>query len=122
LHLYGRRRRPPVRGGAAPYKTTVEVFESSYGRGVKRSGKIPSRKENMGEDGMCMSIFVVGEDEKCGDCNWVVNKVFLMAETEEKARELHKENDRGLCGECLVELMMERGYEIREPIAEIGGE
>lgn len=63
---------------------------------------------------MSMSIFVVGEDEKCGDCNWVVNKVFLMAETEEKARELYKENDRGLCGECLVELMIERGYEIRE--------
>jgi len=61
-----------------------------------------------------MSIFAVGEDEKCGDCNWVVSTVYLMAQTEEEAREQHKENDRGLCGECLVDLMIERGYELRE--------
>lgn len=63
---------------------------------------------------MSMRIFAVGEDEKCGGCNWVADRVFLMAETEEQAQKLYKENDRGLCAECLVEVMMEREYEIRE--------
>lgn len=68
-----------------------------------------------------MRIFVVGEDEKCGGCNWEADRVFLMAETEKQAQKLYKENDSGLCAECLVELMMEREYEIREGTVVING-
>jgi len=61
-----------------------------------------------------MKIFRVGEDEKCGCCNWRVPNVYLIAETREEAEELYKENDRGLCADCLVELIIEYDWEILE--------
>ena len=59
-----------------------------------------------------MKMFQVGEDEKCGCCNWKVDKVFLMGETQEDADEAYKENDRGLCGACIVEMLTESEYTI----------
>jgi len=59
-----------------------------------------------------MKIFKVGEDEKCGCCNWRVANVYLIAETREEAEKLYKENNRGLCADCLVELIIEYGWEV----------
>ncbi len=59
-----------------------------------------------------MKMFQVGEHEKCGGCNWKVDKVFLMGETQEDANEAYKENDRGLCGACMCELLRDGGYGI----------
>ena len=57
-------------------------------------------------------VFVVGEDEKCGSCNWRVAKTYLMAETKEDAMEAWKENEAGLCGDCFVEMLIEAGYQV----------
>lgn len=57
-------------------------------------------------------IFRVGQDEKCGGCNWRVSNVYLIADSEEQARELYKENNRGLCADCMVELIMEDNREV----------
>ena len=60
-------------------------------------------------------IFKVAEEEKCGGCNWEVRNLYLMAENEEEARELYRENDRGLCADCLVELIMDEDLELPYP-------
>ncbi|MBW2673827.1 MAG: hypothetical protein JRD89_10505 [Deltaproteobacteria bacterium] len=59
-----------------------------------------------------MKVFEVGYDEKCGGCNWYVGKVYLMADTEDDASAIYGENERGLCGECLADMLAEEGYEI----------
>lgn len=57
-------------------------------------------------------IFVVGYDDYCGYCNWVVSKLYLLAESEEEAKEIYEKNQRGLCGDCIVELIIETHGEI----------
>jgi hypothetical protein len=58
------------------------------------------------------------ERKKCGCCNWEVRKVYLLAETREEADRLFKESGeedddpRGLCGECMCEMLTETGYTI----------
>jgi len=59
-----------------------------------------------------MKIFLVAQDEKCGGCNWRVNNLYLIAETQEEAEELYRENNRGLCADCLVEMVIEAGWRI----------
>jgi len=62
---------------------------------------------------MDMKIFKVGENEKCGSCNWKVWNTYLLAENEEEAKKIYKDcGNRGLCADCLVELLIEEGYEI----------
>ena len=53
-----------------------------------------------------LKIFEVAEDEKCGGCNWKVHKLYLLASSEEEAKELYNEHG-GLCADCLVELLIE---------------
>ena len=56
--------------------------------------------------------------KKCGCCNWQVSKVYLLAETEEQADQIFNESGeednepRGLCGDCMCEMLMETGYTI----------
>ena len=57
-------------------------------------------------------MFQVGEHEKCGGCNWKVDKVFLMGATLEDAMEAYRENDRGLCGTCMCEMLTEGNYTV----------
>ena len=58
------------------------------------------------------------EYKKCGCCNWEVRKVYLMAETQEEADKLFNESGiedgdpRGLCGDCMCEMLAEAGYTI----------
>lgn len=51
-------------------------------------------------------IFKVAEDEKCGCCNWRVENLYLIAETEEEAEELYNKLERGLCADCLIEYVI----------------
>jgi hypothetical protein len=60
-------------------------------------------------------MFKVGEDEKCGGCNWEVANLYLMAENQESANKIYKENERGLCGDCIAELLMDIDYIIFPP-------
>jgi len=53
-----------------------------------------------------------GDGGKCGGCNWAVEQVYMMADTQEGANEAFRENHRGLCGECMSEMLMEDGNEI----------
>ena len=63
-------------------------------------------------------VFVVGEDEKCGGCNWRVSKTYLMAKSQEEANKEYQDSGaedgepRGLCGECFVAMLIEAGYQI----------
>ena len=59
-----------------------------------------------------MKMFKVAEDEKCGGCNWKVHNLYLMGNTKEDAMRAYVENDRGLCGDCMGELLVDGGYEI----------
>jgi len=65
----------------------------------------------MKKAGKPLKIFLVAEDEKCGCCNWEVERLFLVASSEEEAKELYKENTKegggALCAECIVDLLME---------------
>ena len=60
-------------------------------------------------------VFKVAEDEKCGGCNWCVTFLYLMAETQEFANQLYKEYERGLCGDCITEMLMKMEYQIILP-------
>jgi len=66
-------------------------------------------------------MFQVGRDlerQKCGGCNWEVAKVYLMAESQEAADREYEESGaedgepRGLCGECMCEMLAEGNYTI----------
>lgn len=52
------------------------------------------------------------ERKKCGCCNWKVAKVYLMADSQEEAEKAWSENERGLCGDCMGELLVDGAYEI----------
>jgi len=67
------------------------------------------RSEPYTEDG---EEYENGDDGKCGDCNWEVSYVYLMADTLDGAIEAFHENHRGLCGNCMCELLAECKYTI----------
>ena len=62
-----------------------------------------------------MRIYEVGDDEKCGGCNWEVGTVYYAAESQEAADEMYEENGGGLCADCLIGLFEEEKYEITLP-------
>jgi hypothetical protein len=62
-----------------------------------------------------MKIYEVGNDEKCGGCNWEAGTVYYAAESQEAADEMYGENEGGLCADCLIGLFGEEGYEINLP-------
>jgi hypothetical protein len=62
-----------------------------------------------------VKMFKVSEDEKCGGCNWKVANLYMMADNQESANKIYKENERGLCGDCITQLLMEIGYNILLP-------
>lgn len=62
-----------------------------------------------------MTIYQVAEHEKCGGCNWEASKLYFASHNQEDADAMYQENERGLCGECLIELFHEEGYGILTP-------
>lgn len=72
-----------------------------------------------------LKLFEVGRDEetkRCGCCNWTVSKVYLLAESQEEADKLYQEygkedgEPRGLCGDCMCQMLVEIGYEIENEL------
>jgi len=59
-------------------------------------------------------VFLVAEDEKCGKCNQHSSSLYLIASSEDKARQLYKEKGYGLCGFCLAKLLYEKKAKINE--------
>ena len=60
----------------------------------------------------CITAEKLGEEEvRCGHCNCRVTRLFVLAETEEDAINIIKE-DGGLCGECFAEMLAEGGYKV----------
>ena len=57
--------------------------------------------------GPAKHIFEVAEEGTCGCCNDDFTGLYFVAETQEEADEMFKENDRGLCGTCLIEGMLQ---------------
>jgi len=62
-----------------------------------------------------MQIRRVAQDEKCGGCNWRVANLYFAAASQEQAQAMYRENERGLCADCLIELFEEEGYGILQP-------
>ena len=59
-----------------------------------------------------MKLYVVGVDEKCGGCNEEASIVYMIGRTEEDAMRAYAVHKRGLCGECIAEMLMQEEYEI----------
>ena len=59
-----------------------------------------------------MKPFIVAHDEKCGNCNWRVSNIYVIAKDEDEAREIYKQNGAGLCAECICEMLMNSNREI----------
>jgi hypothetical protein len=62
-----------------------------------------------------MKVFVVGQDENCGFCNWKTQTLYLLADTEEQAQKIYSENERGLCADCLMQDISGGDYDIVKP-------
>jgi len=53
--------------------------------------------------------------EKCGSCNWEATYLYWMSDTRKNARKEIKdlgEDGNALCGSCMCDLLVEKGYEI----------
>ena len=61
-----------------------------------------------------MKLYIVGKNELCGGCGWKAQYTFMLGETEEEARRKYDVNERGLCGECIAEMLIEDGYQIEK--------
>ena len=58
-----------------------------------------------------MKVFKVTDDGKCGYCLWY-GPLYALAESQEGAEALYAKGDAGLCGECMVDLMVNNGMDI----------
>ena len=61
-------------------------------------------------------LWVVDAEAKCGGCGWDGLALYAIAETQEKAGELYKAGGAGICGNCMVGLLVEGRCEIGEPV------
>ena len=52
------------------------------------------------------------EGWKCNYCRWPASHACVIADTEEEARRLIQNEEAGLCGECMTDLLSEQGYAI----------
>ena len=52
-----------------------------------------------------MKIYEVGNDEKCGGCNWEVGTVYYATESQKDADEMYEENEYGLASHWYYSLM-----------------
>ena len=64
------------------------------------------RQEPYEEDG---DVYPDGDDGKCGGCNWRADTVWMLAENIEAAINAFRENHRGLCSDCICEMIKEGG-------------
>ena len=69
------------------------------------------REEEYEEDGEKWP----GDGGKCGGCNWEASKVFMCADTPVDAVVEYLVNHRGLCGECMAEMLAKGNYGIVAP-------
>lgn len=59
-----------------------------------------------------------GDEGKCGGCNWESDRVFMMGTSLAGAIEAFGDNQRGLCGNCMTELLSEGDYQIHSKVEE----
>jgi hypothetical protein len=54
-----------------------------------------------------------GKDEvQCGGCLYLTDRMFVMAETKTQALDAITRVGLGLCGNCIAELIAEKGWSI----------
>jgi hypothetical protein len=57
----------------------------------------------------------IESDGKCGGCNWEVTMQYVLAPTKEKADQTFKDQENcGLCGDCMSEMLCENDFVILE--------
>ena len=63
-----------------------------------------------------MKLFTVNKEEnearKCNGCNWKVSRLYGLASSQKEADKLYKNDEAGLCGECIADLLVEGEYDI----------
>lgn len=68
-----------------------------------------------------MKLFRFTSEEKCGNCNWETEVFYFLSDSKEEALkeiEYIREEFEGrpLCGNCIADLLVDEGYEIKQPI------
>lgn len=58
---------------------------------------------------------IVVEGAHCGGCNWESSHQYVLAKTEEEARQLYEDGEAGLCGDCMCDMIVEAGYLVANP-------
>ena len=53
-----------------------------------------------------------GVDDKCPHCRWRVSTAYVVASDEDEAKNL-VENGIWLCGVCMADTLMDRGYTLK---------
>jgi len=83
---------------------------------LKEFDRILKHTDGVGSWGEIINnkVFLVAQDEKCGGCNWHSGNLYLMASSEEEAKKLYKEYERGLCGFCFTKMLYEEGFKINK--------
>jgi len=86
----------------------VRISSSVKNQEVANKNLVEKEGSRMAKAGKPQRIFLVALDEKCGGCNWRVQNLYLVASSKEEAMELYKAyGERGLCADCLVEMLIE---------------
>lgn len=79
--------------------------------------RIDAAKE-LADDITITKLFRLDREEiageiKCGGCNWENRLCYVLASTTEEAIKLLKDGDAGLCADCMADLLVDYGYEIK---------
>lgn len=62
-----------------------------------------------------MKLFTVANkenEEKCNGCCWKVSRLYSLANSREKADRLYRNDEAGLCGDCMADLLNKGEYDI----------
>jgi len=54
-------------------------------------------------------------DQRCPGCRWPSHNLYVLAESQESAKQLHRVNKTSLCGDCLCEIMADSGHTVESP-------
>ena len=67
------------------------------------------RREREGEE---LKVYRFGVDDKCPHCRWRVTTAYVVASDEDEAKNL-MENGIWLCGNCMADMLVDRGYTLK---------
>lgn len=63
---------------------------------------------------MSRLFLAVHDDDfvKCPGCNWEVSRLYVLAKDQAEADQIYADEEGGLCGNCIANILVEEPYEI----------